>query len=485
MHMYTIEYYHPNIAMSNPDRQALSAQLAAFALEAEVPDEVLARARLHALDALGLAMASHGQAYVRPTLAAVTELAGAGESTVLGDGRRMSPRDAALANGVLIHGLDYDDTHLASIVHPTAASLPAALAIGEHLGATWTDTLRAYLIGAEVAIRLGAAIDGGLHHVGFHATGVLSHFGSAIGAGRLLGLNAKQLQAAQGIAASTASGVQVFLENGAWTKRLHPGWGAVAGISAAYLARHGFVGPDRPYDGRFGLFDAYLHGQPVKLNALIDGLGRQWRFSETAIKPYPACHFVHGCIDAAIELHDELGPDVSGIASVTAFLPGPTLPIVAEPIESKRNVRTDYEGKFSAPYCVATALLKGRFGLAELESGALTDPGIRALTEKVSCSTDPDSRFPTYFSGGVALQMSDGGTLRRHVPVNKGAGDRALSVDDMVAKFLDTAGPHLGSSRARRAADLLLDPSPRSVREVMQVLIPDRTGRALHGGNDE
>ncbi len=480
--------------MPNPDRQvsessrtrgaareeaagaapALSACLARLGVidPAEIPEPVMERARLHAMDALGLALASHGQAYREPTLAAVTEMASPGEASVIGLNRRFAPRDAALINGVLIHGLDYDDTHLASIVHPTAASLPACLAVGEHLGASWIEVLAAYAIGAEVSIRLGAAIDGGLHHVGFHATGVLSHFGSAMSAGRLLGLSDVQLQAAQGIAASTASGVQVFLETGAWTKRLHPGWGAVAGITAAYLARNGFVAPPRPYDGRFGLFEAFLHGHPVKTDALLDGLGRQWRFAETAIKPYPACHFVHGCIDAAIELHAELGADVADVTQVTAWLPAPTMPIVAEPIESKRNARTDYEGKFSAPYCVATALLKGRFGLAELESPALADPRTRALAQRVSCSVDPDSRFPICFSGGVSVRLADGRTLQRHVPVNKGAGDRSLTPDDLVAKFLDTAGPYLGTSRARQVADLLLDASPRPVRDVMQALVP-------------
>src|SRR5690606_5128382 len=107
---------------------------------------------------------------------------------------------------------------------------------------------------------------------------------------------AAQLCAAQGIACSTASGVQVFLEEGAWTKRLHPGWGALAGITAAHLAQAGFAAPTRPYEGRFGLFDTHLHGAPVDTGAITEGLGQHWHLLDTAIKPYPVCHFIHGCV---------------------------------------------------------------------------------------------------------------------------------------------------------------------------------------------
>src|SRR5690606_18441714 len=131
---------------------------------------------------------------------------------------------AAMVNGILIHGLDFDDTHLASIVHPSAACLPCTLSLGESLGVSGKTLLTAYAAGMETAIRIGLAVKGGFHHVGFHATGIVGHFSSAVSAAKLLGLDAESIMAAQGIAASTAAGVQVFLEEGAWTKRFHPGW---------------------------------------------------------------------------------------------------------------------------------------------------------------------------------------------------------------------------------------------------------------------
>lgn len=449
---------------------SLAAHLAAFCRNVSwesLPSEVQEKARLHALDTLGLALASHGQDYAAPALAGIAAVAGPGECTLIGDERRFAPRDAALANGLLMHGLDYDDTHPASIVHPSVVGLPAALAIGEQLDASWDDVLTSYVIGVEAAIRIGAAVQGGFHHAGFHATGIVSHFGAALAAGKLLDLDESQLVAVQGIAASTASGVQVFLEEGAWSKRLHPGWGALAGITAAHLARCGFVAPTRPYEGRFGLFESHLHGGSAPApDRITEGLGERWRFLETAIKPYPVCHFIHGCLEAAIELHGKFA--ASEIETVIAWLPKETLPIVAEPAQVKQHASTEYEAKFSAPFVVAKTLLYGRCGLAELTPAALSDPATKNLAVKVSCRADPRAQFPTYFSGGVTVVLKDGRELHRHVPINKGAGTRALCAEDIQGKFLANATLRLTESRAQCALEAIMSVGP--IRSVMQTL---------------
>lgn len=454
----------------------LAAQLAALCRSTSwegLAASLQERARLHVLDTVGLALAARAQDFAAPALAGITAAGAAGECAVIGDTRRLAPRDAALANGFLMHGLDYDDTHPESIVHPSVVGLPAALAVGEYLDATWTDVLTAYVLGVEAGIRIGAAAHGGFHHAGFHATGVVSHFGAALAAGKLLGLDEPQLVAAQGIAASTASGIQVFLEEGAWSKRLHPGWGALAGITAAHLARNGFVAPTRPYEGKFGLFDSHLHDTSAKPERMLDGLGEHWQLLATAIKPYPVCHFIHGCLEAALELHGRLPR--SEVSQVVAWLAKETLPIVAEPAQAKQRAATEYEAKFSAQYVVAKALLYGRFGLAELTPAALSDPATKELAAKVVCRVDPETRFPTYYSGGVTVVLRDGRELRHHVPVNKGAGARALRAEDIQTKFLDNATLRLGEERARRALEAILNPLSTSVRSVMRaVAAPER-----------
>jgi 2-methylcitrate dehydratase PrpD len=431
------------------------ARFAADLRLADVPVAVRERAKLHILDALGLGLASHAYAYAQSAVAGMAAF-GSGGCSVIGRPERLEARDAALVNGVLVHGLDFDDTHLSSIIHPTCTSLPAALALGEQLGVGGEELLAAFLAGAEVGIRIGGAVKGGFHHVGYHATGVVSHFASAVTAGRLLGLTEDQLVAAQGITGSTASGIQVFLEEGAWTKRFHPGWGAVAGITAARLAQAGFKGPSRPYEGKFGLFETHLHGEAghADLGELTDGLGEAWRFGDTALKPYPVCHFIHGCADAAIELRREIaGAEITG---VTAFLAQPTLHIIAEPAEAKERPTTDYEAKFSAQFVVAACLLKGGFNLPDLQPEALADPAVRALALKVRCEADPDTAFPTFFSGGVEVALADGRTLRRHVRVNSGAGERAMSRDAVAAKFMASATMTIPAAQAERIRDAVL-----------------------------
>jgi 2-methylcitrate dehydratase PrpD len=453
--------------------ESASRQLASFTAElrlADIPGAVRDRAKLHILDALGLGLASNQYEYARRAVAGAAAMASPGSCSVIGREERLEVRDAALVNGILIHGLDFDDTHLGSIVHPTCTSLPCALSLGESLGVSGADLLTAFLAGAETSIRIGAAVKGGFHHVGFHATGLVAHFASAVTAGKLLQLDAQQLVAAQGIAGSTAAGIQVFLEEGAWTKRFHPGWAAVAGITAARLAQHGFVGPVRVYEGKFGLFDTHLqtNAEHVDLAALTAGLGQVWCFGETALKPYPVCHFIHGCADAAIELHRQVASQE--IIKVEAFLPQPTLHIVAEPAELKQRPSTDYEAKFSAQFVVAACLLKGRFSLADLQPHALADPQVRALALKVRCQPDLKTEFPKYFSGGVEVTLRDGRTLQHYVRINSGAGERAMSPDAVAAKFMASATLTIPARQAERIQEAVLALQDLSAAELAGLL---------------
>lgn len=460
----------PDMSATQPSAARQIADLATgFRLE-DVPPAVIARARLHILDALGLGLASHAYEYGRRSIDGVVGMGESGHCSVIGSSVRLTPRDAALVNGILIHGLDFDDTHLASIIHPTCTALPAALALGEHLDCGGAELLAAFLAGAETGIRLGLAVNGGFHHVGYHATGVVSHFASAVTAGRLLGLDAAQITSAQGIAGSTASGIQVFLEEGAWTKRFHPGWGAVAGITAAYLARQDFKGPTRPYEGKFGLYETHLPPGAGELRAaeLTAGLGETWHFGETALKPYPVCHFIHGCADAAIALHGETGG--ARVVSVDCHLAEPTLHIIAEPAAAKQRPTNDYEAKFSAQFVVAYCLLRGRFGLPDLLPQALADVEVRDLALRVTCHADPDTAFPQYFSGGVSIALDDGRTLSRHVRVNSGAGERAMDPQAVAEKFMASASLAITADRAAAIRDAVMVLERVPVRELMRLL---------------
>jgi len=194
--------------------------------------------------------------------------------------------------------------------------------------------------------------------------------------------------------------------------------------------------------------------RPIDLPAELATLGSVWELAQTAVKPYPVCHFIHGCADAAIGLHDEI--DSADIVRAEALLPRETMPIVAEPYENKIRPANEYEAKFSAPFVVATCLVKGGFGLADLMPTALKDPAVLDLAARIACTIDPDSAFPTFFSGGVRLYLRDGRTLFRHVRVNSGAGERALGADGMSRKFLASATLVLPRDQAERIRDAVL-----------------------------
>ncbi len=453
----------------------ISSRLADFATgfsyEA-IPAKVRERARYLILDAVGIALASTHYDFAHRALSGISAMSDGGDYSLIGMAQRLPLRDAVLMNGVLVHGLDYDDTHIDAIVHPTASALPCALGVAEHVGASGRDLLAAYVLGVEIATRLGIAAKGGFHHFGFHATGIAGHFSCALQAGWLQGLSARQLTMAQGIAGSTAAASQEFLEEGAWNKRMHPGWAGVAGITAASLAKGGFVGPSRTYEGRFGLFKSHLHEKEAEVDygKITAGLGETWEVAATAVKPFPICHLIHACADAALELKRRHGLTASDIERIRALLPQETLHLVAEPEANKLKPANSYDAKFSAQFVVAACFIRGRFGLAELESDALADPEILALAKKVKCEIDPQATFPKYFSGGVVATTRDGRELKHHEPINRGAGERALTGDEIAAKFAENAELAVSRSRAEQIRDVVLAVDRLGAREFARVL---------------
>jgi 2-methylcitrate dehydratase PrpD len=425
----------------------------------DIPSPVLERARYLILDAVGIAFASTRYDFAHRALSAVVELsAGAGDMPVIGLPQRLLPRDAMLMNGILVHGLDYDDTHAAGVIHASASCFPCALGVGAQVGASGLEMLSAYVVGIEAATRLGAVARGGFHQIGFHPTGLVGAFACALVAGRLYGMTASQMAMAQGIALSVGAGSLEFLQDGAWTKRMHPGWAAMAGANAATLARHGFVGPRNAYEGRFGLFASHLgqYAGNIDLGLATAGLGSAWELSRVTVKPIPACHFTHACADAAATLRRDHGLQIEDIRSVRALVPAEVVKTVCEPVATKQAPQNSYDAQFSIPYIVATALARGSFGLQDLEDAALTDPDVLSLARRVEYAVDPNSPFPKYYSGEVIVTTVDGRELRHREEINRGAAERPITNAEVEAKFMQNATLAASPSRAAGIRDLVL-----------------------------
>jgi 2-methylcitrate dehydratase PrpD len=248
-----------------------------------------------------------------------------------------------------------------------------------------------------------------------------------------------------------------FLATGASTKRMHPGWAATAGITAAEFARHGFETPPEVYEGRYGLYTLHTPaGWPIDLDKAVAGLGDTWEMLKVGIKPYPVCHFTHAFADAALELRTKHQLRSEDIESVTCLVPSTIVPVVCEPAEAKLTPRSDYDAKFSLPYIVATVLTRGRFTLEELEAPALQDPDSLALAQKVSYEIDPNSTFPKYFHGEVIIRTTDGRELRHREDANRGSEERPLPVADIEAKFYDNMAIGANRSHAERVHEAVM-----------------------------
>jgi len=454
---------------------AMSERLADFTLGLSldaVPASVAVRAKYLMLDAIGCAFAARREEFAGKIARSVARLAGPGPRGVIGLRDRLPMRDAALVNGMLLHGLDYDDTHAAGVIHLTVSVFPAALGLGAHRGASGAQLLSAYIAGVETGARIASVVKGGFHQVGHHPTGLVGAFASTLAAGQLLALSHERLVSAQGIALSFASGNLQFLEDGSWTKRLHPGWAAACGITAASLAQDDIPSPREAYEGRFGLYRSHL---PPELLEACDfslgtaGLGQTWELENVAVKPFPACHLLHACADAAIALHRE-GINVDRVRSIRAFVPEGAIKAVCEPVAAKRRPKSDYDAKFSVPYAVASGLTRGKLGLAEFLPEAYTEPGIEKLMDKVEYVVDEKSTFPRHYTGEVEVTLDDGRKLRHREAINRGNPERPLANAEIEAKFFENCSLTLSEDSAKRVRDSVLSMEKRSALQLETTL---------------
>ncbi|MGW4587760.1 MmgE/PrpD family protein [Amycolatopsis thermoflava] len=418
---------------------------------ADIPAAARDTARDHLLDAVGTALAAVGTDFGDAVHTAATRLGAGAEAHVLGYGTALPAASAALANGTLMHGLDFDDTHIGAIYHASGPALATALAIGEAEGADGAEVLTAYVVGLEVGCRLAAAGAGEFHARGFHPTGVVGAFAAACVAARLRGLGADVLASALGLCGSQASGILEI--HGSWLKRMHPGWAAHAGIVAVTMAEAGFRGPAAVFEGPKGLFASHLGHVPADLG--LDDLGKRWWTPEIALKPYPCCHFIHAFADAAFAVLDQLGADHIAPEDVDHIVcpasPG-VIPQVVKPAEVKIAPKTVYDALFSVQFVVATALVRRRVDLGVFYDEPLDDPAVLAMAAKVSCPPDPHSDYPTHFPGEVELHLTDGRVLRHRVPASHGTPEWPLSSDEVRRKFLGNAGRSLPQERADAVA---------------------------------
>ncbi len=423
---------------------------------ADLPPAVVVRTRQLVLDLVGNIVRGRHDSESTPALLAAAQALGltGGSCHVFADAAGYTPAGAAFLNGAFAHSLDFDDTHAAASLHPGAPVIPAALAAGEMVGASGEDILAAIVAGYEVVLRIALALPAGAHYDrGFHPTATCGVFGAAAAAARVFGLDAKGVENALGIALSQSSGSLQFLANGAWTKRFQVGWAAMGGLTAATLAREGFIGAAEALEGRLGFLQAYAP-EPTPSRVTQD-LGTVFELMVTAVKPYPSCRYGHAGIDAVLALREEFNLKPGEVESITYGLSNAGLLLVGVPAEKRANPQNVVDAQFSGPFVLSCALATGAMGWDSYSE--LQNPEVRALLPKVACVHDAamQAEFPANMSGTITIRAR-GQDFTRTTIVPRGEPGNFLTDEALRAKFMGLTGKVLGEDRANALADRML-----------------------------
>lgn len=406
-----------------------------------------------------------------------------GPCTRIGADGGTTPEAAALWNGVLIHCADYDDTHQASVIHPSAVVLPATLATAEAHDRTIGELLQAYALGCESLIRLGLAAPGEFHAHGFHATAVCGPVGAAVGAGLAAGEPAEVIDAAASVAATAGGGTFEYINTGGNSKVLYPGLAARGGLDALRAARAGFRPPAGALTGRFGLAAVHTGILPgpgfAPLVLAPEEPGDGWRFVETAVKSAPCCYFSQVFIDALSSLRDQV--DFTQVDRIECTGPGEMLDSIFEPRELRQRPEDPYDAKFALPFQLATVVRRGAVTVETFQPDRLADQVVTELARNVTARPTAElGPYPEVMAGRVEVFAGQVSLGRAELSASIGAGRWELDSSFVVDRLERDLGP-----RGRELIDVLaqLDAPVTRLSEVLRswAAAPRETRRLIQG----
>lgn len=423
---------------------ATLARFLASAAPSSAPPDAFASAKRTLVDTLGVALAG----ITDPVVNHVDQWAAVAGSTsvctVWGRTSGASIADAALVNGVRAHALDFDDSLPSLNGHPSAVLWPAILAVAESTNATGHDTLWAYILGLEVAGKLGRAVGSGHYTKGWHPTATVGVFAATAAAGRLWHLSADQMEIALGIAASQACGL--ICNFGSMTKPLHVGQAARNGVMSAFLAKSGFTASPSVMDGKRSFIDIYSMSDGEPISTLVKELGVQWEISRPGIyaKRWPCCYCTYRPIGGVLELLDQHDITADNIIEIRVGFPPGTADalILATP-------KTGASAKFSTAYVLAALILDRRLSLDTFSDSKIHGPEVRRLMEKITSYDVPDSRVYNANVGYADLMIKT--KIKTHqirVERTPGSPDWPMTDADLKEKFLLCCEPIAGRERS-------------------------------------
>jgi 2-methylcitrate dehydratase PrpD len=432
---------------------------------ASIPEPVKHEGVRTLVNWLGCAIGGSPHETVDRALDAVKLFAGPAQATVIGRTVRTDALHTALLNGISSHVLDYDDTHLKTIIHPAGPVASAAFAVAEMMPVSGADLLTAVILGMEVECRIGNAVYPDHYDRGWHITGTAGVFGAAAAVGRLLGLDERRMTWALGIAATQSSGVREMF--GTMCKSFHPGRAAQNGAFAAFLAQAGFDSSERGIEAPRGFANVLSTKQDYA--EILDGLGERWETALNTYKPFACGIVIHPTIDGCQNIRSELGEAVRDIEKVELT----THPLVLE-LTGKTAPKTGLESKFSVYHAAATALLRGDGSPTAFTDEMVLAPDIVALRGRIIANADKSIAEE---SVGIAVTMKDGRRIERFVRHAIGSLERPLSNAELDAKFRRSSEPVLGVMATEAVLKVAWElPRLLSIVELMEKTVPAGRG---------
>lgn len=439
-------------ATAAPDFAEVYARFSSSLEASHLPPSVIDAARFNVFDTLACSIAGFRAPGVQEVLALVRDWGGQPEAEVLWTALRVPAPQAAWINGIMAHACDYDDTHDKAILHGGVSVVPAAMAavgVAESQGhkVSGAEFLAAVCSGLELICRIGVATRIGIIQAGFIYSGLFACFAAAAAAARILRLSAQDTHNALGIAFTQAAGTHQVTRDGALTKRMQPGFGARAGLTAVAMAKKGIRGAQRVFEGVDGLGRIYLQSQ-LDSEALRAGLGERWHLQDLSYKPYPSCRMNHCAIDAALQLRAQPGFDWRKVSAVRVGINSQGNQAVGQ----HRAPSTVVQAQFSIRYNLACALVNGRVGLDDFSPEAFTRTDVLSLVERITPVVDEEieRRWGRNATPARVEAVIDSKSFSAQVEQAKGSQELPMSPADMRRKVEDCL--NYGGFDARRAA---------------------------------
>lgn len=443
----------------------------------DLSEKAVVAAKKSIVDTLGIMIGATG---ITPALKGVVELAKESgeksECTILGFGGKTSPMMAAFANGAMGHCLDYDDFEYESTYHPSSSTLPAALAIAEKIGpVSGKDFLTAFALAQDIGIRMALAIPSE-RKPPWHRSAVIGTFASAASCAKLLGLDQEGIVDALGIALCQAAGsLDLRWSIGSDLGGMYPAFSAKAGVFSALLAQKGIAGIKVSMEGKAGLFNLYWAGN-YKKEVILADLENKFAGENTAIKPWPACAETFTVIDATLRIMKENNLRADEIEKIIVHVGDFTSPL-CEPLEHRRNPPRAIDAKFSIPFSVAVAAVKGNVVIDDYEIESLKDPQVLAFAQKVEPFFDQRLNIEHGMPPGVVeINTKQGKNFKKEVKKPYGHLENPITWEGIKKKFQDCARHSINppsEKNINRLFDLIEGLEKlKDVKEIIMLLAP-------------